>query len=332
MLRHRVLTALVGVPAILAAIWLGPPLLTLVAAAAAVIGVREAYRLYPSAAARHNDSDNATDGSDNGSGDSDNRNRNRNHNSDSDSDGNGNGNSGNGDSDHSGAAAPPPPVTSLPVLLGGTWAVALVLAGALAVQPTDFGIAAAAIIIAGAVIGALWLIAAWRGRHPRLAIAWLLLPPAYIGGALAAAVALRGLGDHGLWWLLLAILAVYATDTGAYAVGRLLGRHPMAPAISPGKNWEGAAGGLAAAVIAAILMGILMPLPLQVWQSAAIGVILGIVSPVGDLLESKAKRLAGVKDSGNLFPGHGGMLDRLDSLLPSLTIMYLLVAAAPPAG
>ena len=206
---------------------------------------------------------------------------------------------------------------------------ALVLAGALAVRPSDFGIAAAAIIIAGAIIGALWLIAAWRGRRLRLAIAWLLLPPAYIGGALAAAVALRGLGEHGLWWLLLAILAVYATDTGAYAVGRLLGRHPMAPAISPGKNWEGAAGGLAAAVIAAILMGILMPLPLQVWQSAAIGVILGIVSPVGDLLESKAKRLAGVKDSGNLFPGHGGMLDRLDSLLPSLTIVYLLAAATP---
>ena len=322
MLRHRVLTALVGVPAILAAIWLGPPLLTLVAAAAAVIGVREAYRLYPPAAARHNDYDNATGGSD--SGDSDNRN--------SDSDSDGNGNDGNDDGDRSGAAAPPPPVTSLPVLLGGTWAVALVLAGALAVQPTDFVTAAAAIIIAGAIIGALWLIAAWRGRRLRLAIAWLLLPPAYIGGALAAAVALRGLGDHGLWWLLLAILAVYATDTGAYAVGRLLGRHPMAPAISPGKNWEGAAGGLAAAVIAAILMGILMPLPLQVWQSAVIGVILGIVSPVGDLLESKAKRLAGVKDSGNLFPGHGGMLDRLDSLLPSLTIVYLLVAAAPPAG
>ena len=324
MLRHRVLTALVGVPAILAAIWLGPPLLTLVAAAAAVIGVREAYRLYPLAAAHHNDSDsdNATSGGD--SGDSDNRN--------SDSNGNGNGNSVNGDVDRSGAPAPPTPVTALPVLLGGTWAVALVLAGALAVRPADFGIAAAAIIIAGAVIGALWLIAAWRGRRLRLAIAWLLLPPAYIGGALAAAVALRGLGDHGVWWLLLAILAVYATDTGAYAVGRLLGRHPMAPAISPGKNWEGAAGGLAAAVIAAILMGLLMPLPLQVWQSAVIGVILGIVSPVGDLLESKAKRLAGVKDSGNLFPGHGGMLDRLDSLLPSLTIVYLLAAATPAAG
>ena len=323
MLRHRVLTALVGVPAILAAIWLGPPLLTLVAAAAAVIGVREAYRLYPPAAARHNDDNNTG-----GSGDSDNRNRN----SDGNGSSNSNGNSVNGDGDRSGAAAPPPPVTSLPVLLGGTWAVALVLAGALAVRPADFVIAAAAIIIAGAIIGALWLIAAWRGRRLRLAIAWLLLPPAYIGGALAAAVALRGLGDHGLWWLLLAILAVYATDTGAYAVGRLLGRHPMAPAISPGKNWEGAAGGLAAAVIAAILMGLLMPLPLQVWQSAAIGVILGIVSPVGDLLESKAKRLAGVKDSGNLLPGHGGMLDRLDSLLPSLTIVYLLVAAAPPAG
>ena len=98
----------------------------------------------------------------------------------------------------------------------------------------------------------------------------------------------------------------------------------MAPNVSPGKTWEGAAGGLAGAVIAATLLGIFTPLGLQVWQAAVTGVILGVVSPAGDLLESKVKRWAGAKDSGNIFPGHGGMLDRLDSLLPSFIVVYVM--------
>ena len=149
---------------------------------------------------------------------------------------------------------------------------------------------------------------------------WVL--PALVGAGLAVTVA--NLTDAGGWWLLLGILVVYAADTGAYAVGRLVGRHPMAPGISPGKSWEGAAGGMAGAVIAAVVLGVLLPIRLQIWQLAGIGVILGIVAPLGDLLESKIKRWAGVKDSGRLLPGHGGMLDRLDSLLPSLIVVYLL--------
>ena len=312
MLLHRVLTALVGVPIVLAAIWFGPPWLTILAAVVAAVGVWEAYRLYP-----------PLDPNDDGE--------------------------------------PPAP---LPAWLGGTWAVALVLAGEMAVGPADFGIAVGVICIIGCIGSGLWMIAAWDGRSVAAAALYLVLPPVYVGGALACAVALRGaagpalklsavemteLGewgtslnagegvfaeipwlvtDYGGWWVLLGILTVYAADTGAYAVGRLIGRHPMSPGISPGKTWEGTAGGLAGAVIAAVALGLLFQVGAAIWHLAGIGVILGCVSPAGDLLESKIKRLANVKDSGNLFPGHGGMLDRLDSLLPSLTVLYILVAVS----
>ena len=344
MLLHRVLTALVGVPVVLACIWFGPPWITLLAAVAAVIGVREAYRLLPVREPIPEDDD---------SGD-----------------------------------------TPLPLLLGGTWAVALVLAGELAVRPEDFGWSVLGICVAGVVVSGLWMIAAWHGQRPMAAASYLVLSPVYIGGALASATALRGidglpslwrtkveelvpplslppiveddglgeafetvyqvpaeesgvwllpdivgsdlareltvLTETGCWWLFLAILTVYAADTGAYAAGRLIGRHRMAPSISPGKTWEGTAGGMLFAVIAAVALGILFPLRLEIWHLAAIGVILGAVSPIGDLVESKIKRLADAKDSGNLFPGHGGMLDRLDSLLPSLIAVYVLAAVSTP--
>lgn len=343
MLLHRVLTALVGIPVVLACIWFGPPWITVLAAIAAVLGVREAYRLWPA-----------------------------------------NRDSGDGDG--------PSPTTHLPILLGGTWAVALVLAGQLAVRPEDFGWAALVICITGVVIASLWMVAAWRGRRLAAGAAYLVLSPTYIGGALASAAALRGidgvsrrwwsageteagpsaveaiveddgiseayevgtavanseggywllpdivgstlardvalLTETGCWWLLMGILTVYAADTGAYAVGRLIGTHRMAPNLSPGKTWEGTAGGLVSAVVATVVLGALFPLKLDIWQLLIIGVILGAISPVGDLLESKLKRLADAKDSGNLFPGHGGMLDRLDSLLPTFIVVYALAVVS----
>ena len=302
MLLYRVLTALAGIPVIMAAVWFGAPWLTLLAAGAAIIGVREAYRLYPAASPTASASPPASPTT-------------------------ATGRPARGTPTASSAS---PSSTALPAWLGGVWALALVLAGELAARPAHFGIAALAILIGGAIIAGLWMIAAWHGRRPQVAAVYLIAAPAYIGGALACAAALRGISAAGVWWLLLGILTVYAADTGAYAVGRLLGRHQMAPNISPGKNWEGAAGGMAGAVIAAVALALLTPLPLQVWQSAAIGVILGVAAPAGDLLESKVKRLAGAKDSGRLFPGHGGMLDRLDSLLPALIIVYLLAAASTP--
>ena len=286
MLLHRVLTALVAVPIILAAIWSGPPWITALAVAAAVVGVWEAYRLYPSMV--------AVDGAITDKGP--------------------------------------------PALLGCVWSAAIVFAGELAATPGDFAKAVVGICVAGCIISGLWMIAAWRGQRPVAMVAWLILTPVYVGGGMAAALALRGLeydaaagnmldvvgATIGLWWLLLAILGVYAADTGAYCVGKLIGRHRMAPNTSPGKTWEGTIGGLVAATVVVGLLGTLTPLGLAVWQAVATGVILGVVAPMGDLLESKIKRWAGVKDSGAIFPGHGGMLDRLDSLLPSFIVVYIV--------
>jgi len=149
------------------------------------------------------------------------------------------------------------------------------------------------------------------------------LATAYVALPLASIVLLRD-GPGGLQWLVLAFAATFATDTGAYFVGRRFGRHKMAPSISPGKTWEGAAGGFAAAVAATVALAILLPdVPLAELEALVLGVGIGVVAQAGDLFESKVKRLAGVKDSGTFMPGHGGILDRLDSLLAVFPLVYL---------
>ncbi len=114
-------------------------------------------------------------------------------------------------------------------------------------------------------------------------------------------------------WLLLAIGATWAADVGAYVVGSLAGHRKIAPTISPGKTWEGTFGGFGSAALA--VLGISALFGLGRPDAAIAAVTIGPVAFGGDLLESWVKRRAGVKDSGRLFPGHGGMLDRIDSLL-----------------
>jgi phosphatidate cytidylyltransferase len=143
----------------------------------------------------------------------------------------------------------------------------------------------------------------------------------YIGGTLSAAVLIRQL-DQGFQWLLLAFLITFATDTGAYAVGKLLGSRRMAPSISPGKTWEGAVGGVAAGIGVTLALVALLDLPLSTWSTLGLGAGATVVSQVGDLMESKLKRLAGAKESGRLIPGHGGLLDRLDSLVLVFPLVY----------
>lgn len=156
----------------------------------------------------------------------------------------------------------------------------------------------------------------WRGiGHARLLpVAWWITGVLYVGVLGAHLLLLRDL-DDGQRWLLFLLAVTFATDTGAYAVGRLIGRHRLAPAISPGKTWEGAGGGLAAGAAAAVIA----PLLLDVGTDAPGPVLLALALPVaamlGDLLESGLKRRMGVKDISKLLPGHGGLLDRLDSLL-----------------
>ena len=132
--------------------------------------------------------------------------------------------------------------------------------------------------------------------------------------------------DGGEWWVLAFIAVVVAADTGAYAAGITIGKHPMAPRISPKKTWEGFGGAVAAAVLVGVLLGVFM-LSLPWWAGAVVGLVILGTATVGDLGESMIKRDLGIKDMSSWLPGHGGVLDRLDSILPSaaaaLALFYL---------
>jgi phosphatidate cytidylyltransferase len=131
--------------------------------------------------------------------------------------------------------------------------------------------------------------------------------------------------DRGKWRVLCTLFAVVLSDTGGYVVGVLLGRHKMAPSISPGKTWEGFAGSiLAAAIGSGFLLHFLLDIP--VYWGLLFGAVISIVAVVGDLAESMLKRDLGVKDMSNLLPGHGGVMDRLDSILFAVPTAYLLFA------
>ena len=177
--------------------------------------------------------------------------------------------------------------------------------------------------------GLLRFILAARGH---LAIIYLLAGGVYVGFLLAHGPALRQFGqsedpgDLGRNYLLFALLVAFATDTGAFFTGRSLGRHSLAPNTSPNKTWEGSAGGLATAVAASIILGQILDLGMPVWQQVLLGVAVGVVAQIGDLVESKLKRLSSIKDTGSIIPGHGGILDRLDSIVVSIPTVYYFVA------
>jgi phosphatidate cytidylyltransferase len=120
---------------------------------------------------------------------------------------------------------------------------------------------------------------------------------------------------QGEWWVLWFLLVIFAGDTGAYYTGRTLGKTKLYPAVSPGKTWAGVWGGLAASLVVGVLLGQRFLGELGVPALAALAVVLAVVGLLGDLFESMLKRQVQVKDASNLLPGHGGMLDRLDSIL-----------------
>ena len=161
----------------------------------------------------------------------------------------------------------------------------------------------------------------------------LTLFGALFAGWMPAHLALiRDLRPHGEAFLFMTFVSVWCMDTAAYAVGRSLGRRPLAPALSPRKTWEGAAGGFAAALGACALFSRLvlkdaLPLP---W-ALAVGALIGVSGQLSDLAESMVKRDAGIKDSGALLPGHGGVYDRFDSfILCAPAVYYFLVALPSP--
>jgi phosphatidate cytidylyltransferase len=127
------------------------------------------------------------------------------------------------------------------------------------------------------------------------------------------------------------LIMVVASDTGGYAAGVLFGKHPMAPSISPKKSWEGFSGSVVAAMIGGTLTVWLL-LGGQWWQGLLVGAAVAVTATGGDLAESLIKRDLGVKDMGNLLPGHGGVMDRMDSLLPSAVVSCLLLALLVPVA
>jgi phosphatidate cytidylyltransferase len=150
--------------------------------------------------------------------------------------------------------------------------------------------------------------------------AWGLI---YTSGLIAILLSIAQL-EQGRLLLLFVIAAVVAADSGAYFAGHLWGSRKLAPNISPGKTWEGFAGGMAcAALVGALFAGILLT-DVPVLAGAGLGLVLGVSSVLGDLMESLIKRVHGVKDSGGIFPGHGGILDRIDGLLMAGPFMLLM--------
>lgn len=121
--------------------------------------------------------------------------------------------------------------------------------------------------------------------------------------------------EHGSLWVLLAMGATFSCDTGAYFVGRAFGRRKLAPKISPGKTWEGVVGGVLGALFLCVIARMTFFPALDIRDVVVVGIGASVLGPIGDLVESLLKRSAGVKDSGQLIPGHGGMLDRVDALL-----------------
>ena len=181
----------------------------------------------------------------------------------------------------------------------------------------------------------------WPGGSPIGAASTTVSGVLYVGVPMAfvpilrALPATRGAGTPealmpAMGFILLPLLVTWANDSAAYFVGHAVGRRKLFPSLSPGKTWEGAIGGVVGSIAAAMTCAVwfldeLPVLSVSLGQAALIGAVIGVVAQVGDLVESALKREAGVKDSGRVFPGHGGMLDRVDSLIWTFPFTWLML-------
>ena len=265
-LGRRLLTALVGVPLVIGAIWAGLPWLTILVGLAALLALREFYgmafgpRLHPLMA------------------------------------------------------------------LGALWTGLFIVGGHFTDAWYEYTIHL--MLAAGLVVALPWL-TVMPSRKSWPAGAYGIAGPIYVGFLLAHSLMLRGIGAEAGYardWLLFALVVTFATDTGAFAIGKVAGRHLMAPSISPGKTWEGAFGGFVSAICIALILGVLLELTVPLWQAALVGAAVGSLAQMGDLVESRIKRATGFKDASGILPGHGGLLDRLDSIVFTVPVVYYLVA------
>jgi phosphatidate cytidylyltransferase len=262
MLRHRILTAVVGLPLLIAIIWFGEPWFTLLIAAMAGLASWEFYQMVGGLKVR-------------------------------------------------------------PIIYFGIAWVLLIIASPHCPNPATLSF----LITSSIIISLIWLLF----RRPRDQAftdwAWTMAAILYIGWMLSYWVVLRSL-EAGRALVFLAMFTTFANDTSAFFVGRAWGKHALAPSISSGKTWEGAAGGLLASIVASIIIDVIFRLPFSYWQIALVGFIISIFAQLGDLVESLLKRNTGVKDAGKLVPGHGGVLDRVDSLIFTGVIVYYFVELA----
>jgi len=164
------------------------------------------------------------------------------------------------------------------------------------------------LLTSAVILPLIWLLLRRQKEGAFMSWAWTIGGILYVGWLLSHLVALRGL-DDGRNWVFLAFLATFASDTAAFFVGRAIGKHHLAPRISPGKSLQ---------------------LPLNYWQAVLLGLLVSIFGQLGDLVESLLKRNTGVKESGRLIPGHGGILDRTDSIVFAGIVVYYYVLWAIP--
>jgi len=264
MLRQRILTAIIGLPLLIAIIWFGEPWFTLLIVTMALLGSLEFYRM----------------------------------------------------ASHSKIQ----PIT----YFGVAWVLLLVL------SPHCPHAATTPFLITSAiVISLIWLLF----RSPREQAfnnwAWTIAGILYVGWMLSYWIDLRNL-ESGREWVFWAMLTTFASDTCAFFVGKAWGKHSLTPDISPGKTWEGAIGGLLAGIIASLILSTSFSLPINYWQMVLLGCVISIFAQIGDLVESLLKRNTGAKDSGKLLPGHGGILDRIDSLIFTGVVVYYCIVFVIP--
>jgi phosphatidate cytidylyltransferase len=266
----RIISAFVGIPIVMTAVWAGLPWLSLLGAILASLGALEFYRMAQKREARP------------------------------------------------------------AVLPGIAWALAFVVNG----HGNDWP--ATGVALGGAAITLLWhqlwrlvalpIFARFGVVHRSFGDAivdWVYTAAGafYIGWTLSLFLLLR-VEANGLAWVMVVVLGSFATDTGALIIGKSFGRRALAPRISPGKTWEGAIGGFILGIGAVLALASLLELPVSMLESVALGALVGVSAQVGDLMESMIKRASGVKDAGRMIPGHGGILDRLDSVVFVIVVVY----------